>query len=328
LATPTVTPAATDSAPATSAGAVTLVTQTRVRPERADDFGRWQERMNSEIAKAPGFIDRQVLPPTSEQPDWVIIQRFASLEAARAWLGSPEREHQIAQIHPWLIGHDDVHLIQGDADPGPEAPVSVVVSTRVKAGQEEAFRTWQRQIAAVEAGFPGYQGYKLVPPVPGVQDDWLTILRFDTEEHLQAWLSSPQRQQLLKEGEAFTAESHMRTVRTGFDAWFKLGSGAVPPPAWKQNMLVLLALYPVVFLFGLWVSQPILVDRLGTPFWLALFIGNIASVLLLGQIVPRVSHRFNWWINPAGDPTRVNLTGVAVIVALYGLFLLLFSQLA
>jgi antibiotic biosynthesis monooxygenase (ABM) superfamily enzyme len=115
-------------------------------------------------------------------------------------------------------------------------------------------------------------------------------------------------------------------VRTGFDAWFKLGNGANPPPAWKQNMLVLLALYPVVFLFGLWVQNPLLMDRWGAPFWLALFLGNIASVLLLSQLVPLVSRRFNWWINPAGDPVRMNLVGVVVIVALYGLLMLLFSQ--
>lgn len=323
MATPTASSTATSP---TSPGTVTLLTQTRVRSERADDFARWQEQMDSVIAEAPGFIDRQVIPPSPEQPDWVIIQRFASVEAAQAWLTSPERQQQLTEIQPWVIERDDVHIIQGDAPPDGSAPVSVVISARVKPSQEEAFRDWQRRLAAVEAQFPGYQGCKLVPPIAGAQDDWLTIIRFDAEEHLQAWLNSPQRQQFLREGETFTTESHLRTVRTGFDAWFKLGSGATPPPAWKQNMLVLLALYPVVFLFGQWVSQPLLTDRLGTPFWLSLFVSNIAGVLLLGQIVPWVSHRFNWWINPAGDPRRASITGVLVLVLLYGLCMLLFSQ--
>ncbi len=319
--------AASTSAPATNPGAVTLITQTRVRADRAKDFAQWQEQMNDVTAATPGFIDRQVIPPSPEQPDWVIIQRFASIDAARAWLSSGERERAVAKIQSWLIGHDDVHLVQDDGQPAAAAPISVVISTRVKPGQEDAFRAWQHRISAIEAEFPGYQGYKIEPPIAGVQDDWITILRFDTEEHLQAWLTSPQREQLVRDGDAFTAESHMRTVRTGFDAWFKLGSGATPPPAWKQNMLVLLALYPVVFLFGHWVQTPLLQDGWGTPFWFSLFIGNIASVLLLGQIVPWVSRRFRWWINPAGsDPDRVNLIGVAVIVALYGLLLLLFSQ--
>lgn len=314
------------SSPSTpGAGGATLMTQTRVRPERADDFAQWQQQVNDVVARAPGFLDHQVIPPTSGQPDWVVIQRFASVEAARAWLGSDDRERLVARVQPWLIGQDDIHIVQDD-EPAAAAPLSVVISTQVKPGQEAAFQAWQRRIGAVEAQFPGYQGYKLVPPVPGAQEDWTTIIRFDTEEHLNAWLSSPRRQEMVREGDAFTSESHLRTVRTGFDAWFKLGSGANPPPAWKQNMLVLLALYPVVFLFGLWVQDPLLMGRWGAPFWLALFFGNIASVLLLGQLVPLVSRRFNWWINPAGDPVRVNLIGVVVLVALYGLLMLVFSQ--
>ena len=46
-------------------------------------------------------------------------------------------------------------------------------------------------------------------------------------------------------------------------------------------MIVLLLLYPVVFLFGAWVQTPLLMERAGLPFWLALFIGNVVSVLLL-----------------------------------------------
>ena len=37
-----------------------------------------------------------------------------------------------------------------------------------------------------------------------------------------------------------------RVVRTGFEQWFQAGpAGAPQSPAWKQNMIVLLLLYPV-----------------------------------------------------------------------------------
>jgi len=123
--------------------------------------------------------------------------------------------------------------------------------------------------------------------VPGVQEDWLAILRFDTEANLQAWLDSPERKTLLREAEAFTEEFHARIARTGFDQWFPVpASGASPPAAWKQHMLVLLLLYPVVFLFGLFVQNPLLSVRAGLPFAFALFIGNVVSVVLLNYLVP------------------------------------------
>jgi uncharacterized protein len=95
----------------------------------------------------------------------------------------------------------------------------------------------------------------------------MTMLRFDSDAHLDAWLNSEQRQQLLAETPRFSFESHTRKVHTGFDSWFTSGqrTAVEPPPVWKQNMIVLLVLYPTVFLFGFFVQTPLLLGR-GMPF--------------------------------------------------------------
>ena len=59
-----------------------------------------------------------------------------------------------------------------------------------------------------------------------MQEDWLAILRFDSEANLQGWLDSPERQALLRESAAFTEEFHARIVRTGFEQWFAGAGGA------------------------------------------------------------------------------------------------------
>ena len=94
--------------------------------------------------------------------------------------------------------------------------------------------------------------------------------------------------------------------------------GAEPTAAWKQNMIVLLLLYPVVFLFGLFVQTPLLTGRAGLHFAIALFIGNVASVILLNYLVPWTSTGFSWWLRPSAARRRlIEIAGTALVVALY-----------
>jgi antibiotic biosynthesis monooxygenase (ABM) superfamily enzyme len=321
------------ASPAASAEGATIVTQTRVRPDCDEAFARWQEETSRIVAGFPGFIKQTVMPPSPPaQADWVILQRFADAEAALAWLRSEQRAARIRDAEPMLVGRDDVHIV-GDG-PGGAQPmaVSAVISTRIKPGKEAAYRAWEQRIAVAQSRAPGFQGYRFEPPVPGVQEDWLAILRFDSGENLQAWLDSPERRKLILEAEEFTEEFHARIARTGFDQWFPLaaagGGNATPIPAWKQNMIVLMLLYPIVFLFGVLVQTPLLSVRLALPFAAALFIGNVVSVLLLNYLVPWTSTGFAWWLRPAArHRRRIEIAGAALVVVLYALMVLAFWRL-
>ncbi|HEY0757363.1 MAG TPA: antibiotic biosynthesis monooxygenase [Ktedonobacteraceae bacterium] len=321
-----------------SISAVTLVTHTNALPGCTDMFIDQQQQTNSVLATFPGYLDQTVIPPAPPlQTDWVIIQRFLTVEAARAWLQSTERQHLLDALQPLLVGQSDVHLFTQDSPGGSASPVSAVISTRVKPGQQDAFLRWYRRISALQARFEGFQGYRFEAPIPGVQDDWVTILRFDSDAHLEAWLNSEQRQQILQEAGAFSLDTHIRKVRVGFEAWLKFTADQQPgaPPIWKVNMIVLLALYPLVFLFSIFVQTPLLLRR-GIPFWLALFVGNAVSTILLGWIiVPALSKAFSWWLNPLKSARSARIThqwitlaGAALILCLYASLLLLFSHLS
>jgi hypothetical protein len=308
-------------------GSVTIVTQTRVKAERAEEFAAWQQKIGEAAAGFPGFLRQNVLPPSPPaQVDWVILQAFDRPDAATNWLNSELRLELLSHAQPMLVGQDDVHIVKDGASGVLPAPVSAVISTRIKPGLEHLYRAWEQRIAAAQAKAPGFQGYRFEPPTPGVQTDWLAILRFDCEANLEAWLNSPARLKLVEESAAFTEEYHTRLVRGGFDQWFPSETGTVPAPVWKQNMLVLLMLYPVVFLFGALVQTPLLIKREGLPFWLALFVGNVVSVILLNWLVPFTSRRFDWWLR-ADRRTQAwaNLAGLSVVVGLYGATLWVFS---
>ena len=286
--------------------AVTIVTQTMVRPGGTAAFEAWETDTRQIIASFPGFLKQTTLPPSPPvQDDWVILQRFADSESAIDWLRSPKRLERLELIQPLLTGRADVHVVRGMSNGPAPSPVSAIISTRVKPGCEDAFRKWEQRVAVTQAAARGLQGYRFEPPIAGVQADWLTILRFDTQENLQAWLDSPVRKGILAEAADLTEEFHYRVARTGFDQWFPVPKeGAKPPAIWKQNMIVLLMLFPVVFLFGHFVQVPLFQNRLGIPFAFALLIGNIASVILLNWLVPWTNNRFLWWLNPRSSGQR------------------------
>jgi antibiotic biosynthesis monooxygenase (ABM) superfamily enzyme len=307
---------------------VSIVTQTTVRPERAEDFARWQGETSTVIATFPGFVEQRLMPPKPPlQVDWVILQRFDTLADAQRWLGSTQRQSRLEGAAPMLIGRDDVHIVRDDEGGIKPAPVSAVIATRVRPGKELEYRAWERKIAAAQSKAPGLQGYRFEPPVPGVQEDFVAILRFDSEANLEAWLASAERSKLLEEAEPLTEEFHTRMARTGFEQWFRDEKGApLGAPVWKMNMLVLLMLYPIVFLFGVFVGTPLFSNALHLPFAIALFLGNIVSVTMTGFLVPWIAVRLDWWLQPASAEaaTRTNLQGSALIVASYAVMVIVF----
>lgn len=311
-----------------AATSVSIVTQTCVRPESADAFARWQGETSSVISGFPGFIEQRLLPPHPPlQADWVILQRFVSLEDAQRWLGSSERQIRIEGAAPMLVGRDDVHIVRDDASAARTAPVSAVISTRVKPGMEAEYLKWEQRVAAAQSKAAGLQGYRFEPAVPGVQEDFIAILRFDSEANLRAWLDSPQRRQLLDEAEPLTAEFHTRMAQSGFEQWFRDATpvGAPPPAAWKMNMIVLLTLYPVVFLWGLFVGTPVLTNMMHLDFPVALFIGNAFSVTVTSYLVPWTANRLGWWLTPPrAGPALANLRGAGLLVAAYTIMILVF----
>ena len=230
--------------PAGGSGAATLVIQTRLRPESAKAFAAWQAETSRLLASFPGFVDCTVMPPAPPaQLDWIILQRFIDVPAAVGWLQSSERQQRLPELAAMVSGPDDVHIVSDDGGGRLPSPVSAVMSITLKPGQEAAHRAWERRITAVQSRAPGFQGHRSEPPIPGVQDHWLSIVRFDTEENLNAWLASPERQKLVAEASEFTARFHARIARTGFDQWFPVSRDGAPPIAvWSAPLALTRAL--------------------------------------------------------------------------------------
>ena len=92
-----------------------------------------------------------------------------------------------------------------------------------------------------------------------------------------------------------------------------------------MNMLVLMVLYPVVFIFGVLVQTPFMTNK-GVPFWLALFVSQIFHITVLNWLVPWCARRFDSWLSPQSPSgARINLIGAGVVTGLYPVCLLVFG---
>jgi antibiotic biosynthesis monooxygenase (ABM) superfamily enzyme len=63
----------------------------------------------------------------------------------------------------------------------------------------------------------------------------------------------------------------------------------------------------------------------GIPFYAALFISNVASIVVMNWLVPWTSQALGWWLKPPKESNgRVDLAGAALMFFFYGVLLLAF----
>jgi antibiotic biosynthesis monooxygenase (ABM) superfamily enzyme len=297
----------------------------RVREGREDEFQRWQERTNEVASNFGGFEGQEVIPPEpGGERVWVAVFRFSSVGHLNEWLYSPARQELLEEGRPLFDGPGTQQVLVGGKPP--QEVVTAVISHRVRPGCDRDFVRWQNKILRAQEKFPGFMGSELFEPVPGLQDDWVVVFRFDTREHLDGWLESDTRESLLEEGRRYFLSYDVRKIKSAFGSWFQFDGGQDNlPPNWKQAMSVLLALYPTVMFLNLTVGKGL--TAAGVPGFLALFIGNMLSVAMLTWLLmPLVNRIFAFWLVPGRANTVArHVVGAAVVMLCYALFILIFA---
>jgi uncharacterized protein len=293
-------------------GAATLIIGQRVRSGREDDYRRWQRQVNTAAERFPGFEGSDVKPPIGVQEDWLSVMQFDSVSHLQGWLNSTSRLHLIDRGRPLFDGPGTVQVVARE-NQEPETLVTVVVSHRVADDRIDDFLAWQERVDAAESSFPGFRGSEVFRPIEGVQDEWIISYRFDTAEHLDAWLTSAQRQELLSEADQF-GEYTLRKIDHSFGSWFSFGDRSDPPPsAFRTSIAVWVGLYPTVVLLSL-LTRP-----LGMPLWLGLLIGNLLSSFAMTYLTMPyyVNRLLGWWLKPAAGQrgSAVTARGFLLVLA-------------
>jgi hypothetical protein len=212
-----------------------------VRRGEEGAFAVWLTELNETVASFPGYVSAVVIPPVPPlQSDWVMVQRFQTIQQLGAWLDSHARSSLLAKGTSLLVDEGTTNVIEGaSTEPSPHDMVTEIITVSVKPGIEEAYRDWVDRIRQMEAKFPGDRG---------LQDDWISLRRFDTSEHLNSWLQYDARRDASREVEPSIDERDQQ-VAASFSDWFTFGDNAGQVPSnWKQSMIVLLTLYPIAML--------------------------------------------------------------------------------
>ena len=176
-----------------------LIASAKLRPGEDRAFSAWQVRHNAAIGKFPGFISSDVMPPSQpESNEWTIVLNFRSQDELAAWQRSSERAELVSDAIPLLEGGSlgEVARLDRPGEP-PGQNVTEVIFSKIKPGMDDTYREWAVRIQAAQAKYSGYGGMYLQPPAEK-DGPWTTIIRFDTAEHLEAWMEAPERKELLR----------------------------------------------------------------------------------------------------------------------------------
>jgi uncharacterized protein len=304
-----------------------LVTTMRLRPGVEASFSSWHARMSTAPMSVAGFVSAEVNAPAPGELEWRVVQRFHNVRDLQAWRASGLHERLFREASELVEGGDGGGLREDEITDGvANGVVTEVVTTYVKPGKDHDYQEWAEKIHQAEAKFPGYRGGYLQPPASPRQHYWTTLVRFATPEQLDLWLSSDVRKALLRQHDELVQSWEHHRLPSSFSGWFPTdATSSESPKSWKQSMLVVLMLFPIVMLEIRFLS-PLLRGLSTSP---ATFIGNIISVVLLAwPFMPLAIAPMKWWLLPRKDsPKWTNALGIAVLVGLYAVEIIVLSWL-
>ena len=112
-------------------------------------------------------------------------------------------------------------------------PVTAIFSWTVRSGNEEAFHQAMHHVHEGAKTFPGHMGITTFKS-PTSPNNFYTILRFDTSDHMHDWMSSAARRDLI--ADVYKVATLATDVKaTGLETWFDLPGQTVTPPPEMEN---------------------------------------------------------------------------------------------
>ena len=174
-------------------------------------------------------------------------------------------------------------------------PTAFIITHVIKAGAEQRYEDWTREILGAVSGFPGYLGRIVVLPAHGDRK-YTVIVRFDSNDHLMAWAESETRKEFIDRASDLMEKSDQYEIRTGIDFWFT-PKGVKPPKPWKQFLLTTTAVYPLSLIIPKLLAPLFrIAPPLGNELVSGLLVAAALSALLTFVVMPHYTRLARKWL--------------------------------
>jgi uncharacterized protein len=183
---------------------------------------------------------------------------------------------------------------------GSDGPITTTVMRRVKPGHEPFYEQFLEGIIAAASGFSGHLSVEVFRPESVSAGEYRVVYRFDSAEHLRAWLDSDEHKAWLERAEPHVIGPMRTQFMTGLETWFTVpGRPATPPPPqYKMALVTWITIFPLITLVVI-VLGPLLKGIALVP---GLAITTAVTVPIMTWLVmPRVTRLLRGWLYPTVD---------------------------
>lgn len=300
------------------AAGVTGIVRRRVRSGAEGQAEAVMREIMALARQAEGFLGSEIFPPIPGVQDaYVVLYRFNRGTNLRKWLASSRRQELLAQIADLLVEPAvEFFFTHGRQQAG---TASSVFAYRLRPDKEREFLQWRHRILEEVRTWEGFLGTESFDALDGTEPEFIVVVRFDSRAHLDAWLRAPVRKKFMEEVQQYVDHYTLRRIGSGFEGWFDFPESTTPPARWRQALVILSALFPVIMIIRKLLAPVFQVLPLPAAFLVLL---AVDMVVLTYFVMPHYSRLMGFWLKPgAGFTWRQELAGLGVIAGLLGVTL-------
>jgi antibiotic biosynthesis monooxygenase (ABM) superfamily enzyme len=169
---------------------------------------------------------------------------------------------------------------------------TVAVTHFVNQGIEKQFEEALNLVIEEARLFNGCKGIQSVKLKDDLNNEYLLLVRFDTESNYMIWESSGIRKEWVERLELYVSKESKVRVQEGFEFWFAQQE-KLAPTKWKMAIIVWLVIFPLILVLTTLAGKYLTSLH---PYLRMLVVSIIMVSSMTYFIMPKITNVFSFWI--------------------------------